>query len=495
MLDIWNTSCKNRASSIAVALVVGVVGITPALAITEAQFIEKVLAQDKLLEESQIGLDIKQIELDASRDNYQNWKANLSVGVDYGYRDLKRQTTSTSNYFKKTKQYPKQIGLSVQKRFLSSPGSLAFGIRRSKDRTTYVRYRQRAYRDNYIIQEYQTEHYISFKYPLLKHDYNALSLKTYHRDIVDLARQQLLFYETKEDFLDDRMSDYLAWFLYQEEARINQEYRMTLQRLQPQDAAEDALLTSALYQIEQYHSNTARQLQAIKEKLSILLDDETILTETATFDLHQRAELVERNLRDYLQARSRALQRIALSLQLKQIDVAYYQNQRLPALDFTARAEKNLSSGNTLTTRYANDETDYVVGLELRYPLSGNITNRANLQKSRLGHRKLEISYQETLQDLLADIQLLNTLLLVDEQRLLAAIAAAQQSASIELQNYHAGQTSFRDLLQAYKEARLAKLERINTIIDYQINSIKYDNLLDRMIDTPCLAAVRECGG
>ena len=50
----------------------------PCLAITEAQFIQKVLAQDKLLEEAQIGLDIKQIELDASRDNYQNWKATIS---------------------------------------------------------------------------------------------------------------------------------------------------------------------------------------------------------------------------------------------------------------------------------------------------------------------------------------------------------------------------------------------------------------------------------
>ena len=49
----------------------------PCLAITETQFIQKVLAQDKLLEEAQIGLDIKQIELDASRDNYQNWKATI----------------------------------------------------------------------------------------------------------------------------------------------------------------------------------------------------------------------------------------------------------------------------------------------------------------------------------------------------------------------------------------------------------------------------------
>ena len=111
----------------------------PCLAITEAQFIQKVLAQDKLLEEAQIGLVIKQIELDASRDNYQNWKATISFDTSYNYRDRDRDIDSTSDYTSQTRKYPKELGLDIDKRFLSHPGSLQLGISRSQEQGTEER--------------------------------------------------------------------------------------------------------------------------------------------------------------------------------------------------------------------------------------------------------------------------------------------------------------------------------------------------------------------
>ncbi|MDD9858424.1 MAG: hypothetical protein OXU96_10330, partial [Gammaproteobacteria bacterium] len=83
----------------------------PAAAITEAQFIDKVLAHDKLLEEAQIGLDIKRIERDASRDNYADWKANLSLDLGYRYRDLDRDNGTTSDYTSQTRKFERQAGL------------------------------------------------------------------------------------------------------------------------------------------------------------------------------------------------------------------------------------------------------------------------------------------------------------------------------------------------------------------------------------------------
>ena len=467
----------------------------PAFAITEAQFIEKVLAQDQLLEEAQIGLDIKQIELDASRDNYQNWKSVLYFDADYRYQDIHRETTSKYTYTKNREQYPKEIGVSLEKRFLSNPGSLDLGISRSRDKDTVIRYKKLVHqpKSDYHTKKDTTEGYIRYTYPLLKHDSNAASLKTHHRDIIDLKRQKLLFYETNEDFLDDRLTDYLSWVLYQRRDFIDREFLDKFQRLDAKDEAEIALLKTTVYQIEADNSDTRTRLRAIREKLSSLLKDRTILTETAQFDLHKRADLVANNLPGYLETRNRTLERINLNIALSQIEIEYYQNQNLPTLDLDLEARRTLSQGNTSSSVYEDDKTNYMIGLEFRYPLGGNISTRANLKKSRLGVRKLEISYQEKLQDILADIRLLDTLLTWDEAQMLEAIEAAAQSTAIEYQNYQSGQTSFRDLLQAYKDERIARLDHSEYLIDYQTNRIEYDNLLDRIIQSPCPTPLSDC--
>jgi len=471
----------------------------PAAAITEAEFIAKVLAHDKLLEEAQIGLDIKRIERDASRANYANWKAQVTLDLGYRYRDVDRNKTFY-DYDNQTRYYEREVGLAVEKRFLSHPGSVKLGVSRSKDGGTLERNdvpSMSQMRDDEIsshhVEEFETRHYIQFNYPLLKHDSNALSLKTHHRDIVDLQRQQLSFYETKEDFLEARLGDYWSWVLHQREAAIHRELLAKLRALQPADAAEEALLKSALLQVEQDLADAELELQAVKEKLSILLDDPAILNETAEYDLSKRIAPLTGDLSAYLQAHNRELYRIALSMELNRIEIAYYENQNLPALDFSVRAEYQSDTGNTRTAEFDDDRANYIAGLEFSYPLGGSISNRANLLKAQLGVRRLEISYADELQDIIADAQRLHALLALDEARLLEAITAAEQSAAIQRRDHQTGRAALRDLLQAYRDERDAKLGHIDDLVDYQIDSIEYDNLLDRIIETPCAGALAEC--
>jgi len=476
----------------------------PAAAITEAQFIDKVLAHDKLLEEAQIGLDIKRIERDASGDNYADWKANLSLDLGYRYRDLDRDNGTTSDYTSQSRKFERRAGLALEKRFLSHPGSLRLGVTRSKDGGTEeetdvptATQRRRGTRGDLLlahhVKEFETRHYIQFNYPLLRHDSNALSLKTHHRDIVDLQRQQLSFYETKEDFLEARLDDYLSWVLYQRRVRINRELLEQLRGLQPRDAAAEALLNNAVYPTEQHQSDAEQQLRAVKEKLSILLDDPAILNETAQYDLSKRTDFVRGDLTRHLKAHNRELRRTALSMELNRIEIAYHENQNLPELDLTLRAEQNSDKGNTQTSKIDDDRSNYIAALEFSYPLGGNISNKADLEKFRLGVRRLEIRYEDQLQDIIADIQRLHALLTLDQARLLAAIEAAQQSAAIQLRDYRDGRASFRDLLQSYQDERTAKLNHIAPRIDYQINGIEYANLLDRIIETPCQAPLADC--
>ncbi len=464
-------------------------------AITEAQFIAKVLAQDNLLEEAQIGLDIKQIELDASWGKHRNWKANLFIETDYRYQDLDRSTSSSSLYVKTNKRNRSEIGIRLEKRFLSNPGSLDIGISRRNDNTRAERYRkyQPDPDSDYELQGYTTEHYVQFNYPLLKHDSNATSLKTYRRDIIDFKRQKLLFYEIKENFLNDRLNDYLLWMLYHRQAQIEREHLHELRALNPRDETEAALLQNAIYQVEEYYDNIRNRLDGTQQKLAVLLDDETILSAIPEFDLSKRVVPITDVLLDYLKAHSRALERTTLGMQLTQINIEYYNNQKLPALDFTLKTEEILRNGNTISTRYADDRTSYEIGLEFNYELGGNISDRANLTKSLLGIRKLEISYQEQLQELQADLKLLDSLLELNEKQVSKVIVAANQSVDLERENYLSGKTSIHDLLQAYREQRIAKMDYIEKIIAYQMNRIQYDNLLDRIIATPCPATLSEC--
>ncbi len=471
---------------------------SPAFAITEARFIEKVLAQDKLLEEAQIGLDIKQIELDASRENYANWKAELSAEAEYERTNTKQLRTSRSTgnisasaYTGTSKETPREIKLEFDKRFLSNPGSLAAGISRNYNKNREVRYKndkitgKRTYNGERTFDGYDTDYYAQIKYPLLKHDGNAESLKSYRRNIIDLQDQQLSFLETKEDFLNDRLDDYLSWVRYQSHVLINLNLLASLNKLNSASAAEAALLKSVIVQTANFKRNAEIQMQAVKERLAVLLDDADILNETPEFNLQKRVNLVSGDIRLYLTRNSRALQRINFDIQLNQLEVAYHKNRLLPSFDLTLRAEKNLNGSGTATSDYDDDTTEYKATLDFSYPLGGSITTKAELAKRTLSTRRLEIAYAERMENIEADLQRLVSLLDLDEESLLDAIDATEKSTRIEQKNYNENQTSFRDLIQAYRDERVAKLDHIDKLIDYHMRSIEYDNLLDKIIKTP----------
>ena len=481
----------------------------PALAITEAQFIDKVLARDKLLEEAQIGLDIKQIELDASRDNYANWKAELSVDVGYERTHDKQTHTArstgaltTSPYIRDHKDTPREVSLDFKKRFLSNPSSFSFGIARSKDTYRNTRYdrdfsarcgkkTQRAsdkcevkqvYEDQQRYGGYVSTYYAQLKYPLLRHDSNAESLKAYHRNVYDLQDQKLSFLETREDFLNDRLDDYLAWVLSHRRVEINAELLSALRRQQPADETETALLASVIAQTENARHDAEIQRQSVVDRLAVLLDDASLISQVPRFDLHKRVDLVSDNVRTYLTRHSRALKRINIDMRLNQLEIAHHRNRLLPSLNLILRGEKEFDQVGTATVQYDDDTTDYRASLEFSYPLGGSITTNAELAKRALTARRLEIGYAERMERIQGDLQRLASLLNFDEGRLVDAINAAKRSTQLEQEKYQQGDASLRDLVQAQRDQRDAKLDHLENLVEYQLNRIQYDNLLDRML-------------
>lgn len=497
---------------------------TPTHALTEAQFITKVLAQDKLLEEAQIGLDIKQIELDASRESYGNWRADLTATTAYNRRRNKEIHTekdtnflTTSPYDRDIKSSPRRVSLNLSKRFFSHRTTLSFGVTRSKATIRTVRFDRnvtsssrcrsgnpnptdicdtpQTLLDRQYEGGYRTTAYAQATYPLLKRDSNAAALKTYLRNIHDLNDQRLSFLETKEDFLHDFLEDFLIWLFHHRSRQIHTQLLQSLRALQPDSQTDSpasnrparAFLASVIAQTENAREDAQIQLQAITDRLAVLLDDPTIPHQTPRFNLNKRVFLLPSTTdpRTYLAQYSRDLQRIQIDMQLNQLEITYQKNRRLPTLDLTLRVDQDYDRTGTATLTYRDDTTDYSALLEFAYPLGGSIATETDLAKRALGIRRLQITYAERLERISGDLQRLTRLLDFDEQRLLDAITAAAQSTRLQRQQYTQNPqnaTNLRDLIQALRDERNARLEHLDNLIDYHINTLEYDNLLDRLI-------------
>lgn len=462
--------------------------------ITQKQFIDKVLAQEKLLAQAQIGLDIKQIEKNASRDNYQNWALNLSANAYYNYFKIKRKTDSTSSYIGKNKGYPRSVGVSAGKRFLNHRGNVKIGVKKINDRDAVSTYKKSIYTSDYHTREVGNLQFIRYSYPLLKHDGNAASLKTYHSDIVDLKRQKLLFFETKEDLLVKQLSNYFTWIELHNSQSIQRNLLDDLNAITTHNDKDKVVLKKTKFKTEIGLKDTSQRLKSLKIKISILLDDESILSTTPNANLSFKADIIKPYEVDkFLQKYNRDLERIRLELVLKEINIKYYKNRSLPTLNFLIEAINTTNKRNTKSSMFDDKRIGYKAGLEFSMPFGVDISNAATLKKERLGVKRLQISLSDKRQDILADVKELGVLLVVNENELVQNIENSKQSLILEKRSYDAKKSSMRDLIIAYEESAQAKLLKLSTLAGYQIRRVKYQALLDRLVVMGCADGLAAC--
>ncbi len=456
------------------------------LALRESEFIQKVLKYNKYLKKDQIYVDIKQIELDSSRDNYQNWEFEFSAQLDNSYYDINKDTTSGSIYEKNRLNNKQAIKVETQKRFLNNPSSFSASIARSVPEKNIIRYRQDDYHSNYVVNTYDTAYKISYKYPLLKYDTNAESLKTYHRNILDLTREKLDFLDAKEGFLVERLEEYLLWLLYQQRELTYKEYLTKIQNIKIINNKNNIVLNSAIFRAKADISGNNSKLQAQRKSLAINLNDNNILKETPVIDKQKRTIIINKDLSSYVINNNRSLLKLAIDKKLKQIDIKYYNNQNLPKLDLSIALYKNSNQGNTLTTEYDNDGINYTSSIVFSMPLGSDISNQADLEIAQLNLEKLIIDYDEKLQDILSEAESLNTELKLNIKTLAqypSITKSTLQNTKLQEQYYANGKNKLKDLIDAYKDSRDVNLEYIDYVISYQQNILEYNDILDRLIN------------
>lgn len=455
--------------------------------LTEADFIQKVLSQDTNFEKDQIYVNIKQIELDASRQSYAGWNSDLTIGIDNSYYDVEKNTTSTRAYEKNRVKNNQSIKLGTVKKFLSNPGSFDFSISRSKPDNDKARYKQDNYYDNYNISTFNNSYKANYTYPLLKHDSNAESLKTYKRNILDLEREKLDFNDAQEAFLVGRLEQFLLWNLYAKNATIYDDYFRLVKNIRVVKSTDKSKIKTTFFRANKDILDNNSKLQAQIEALVIDLADGSFLTLKPQLDDAKKPHIITNNLESYLHKNVRGLLKDDIDKNLKKIDIKYYKNQNLAQLDFKISAEKFTNKGNTLTTQYDNNGVEYTTNLTFSTPIGKNINNEKDLAVAKLNLRKLQIDYDNAFKDVLSDVRALEVELKLNEKTLFGyQDAINDMAADIQTQytNYLNKSITIAELLDIYKEKRDIELDHVSTMIDYQQNILKYDDKLDRIIAT-----------
>ena len=466
-------------------------------AMRESEFIRKLLAQHKYFEEAQINVDIRALELDSSRKKYQNWKFNMTAEADYNYYEIDKWSDSISSYVKNREEIDKTAGLTAYKRFFNNPSNLTLSVKHGTGHKNVTIYKERLYKEeDDHLDEYKTTYRASWQYPLLRHHYgNSAALKTYHNNTLDLKRQKLLFYEDREDFLTKQLKIYLDWAIAAHSEIVHKDYLTKLGAVVMFDEKDKLILRSAIYKVRKELLGNNSTLQSIKKDLSILLDDDSILNTAPELNWQKRAVLLRSDFETYLRFYSRDLERISLNQSLRNNSINYNKNQSLPKLNLGLSAARGDYRGDYSTTKKSNSAT-YEINLKFEHPLFGNITAESDLALDIMRLRKLEIDYQDALQNLLIDIQKLDTSLRLSEATLaehLEFIRISKENAELANTRYQMREINLRDLLDIYVNERDAKLDYAKAVLAYQEDVLNYNNLLDRTIKTPCKSPLSEC--
>ncbi|MBA5248184.1 MAG: TolC family protein [Gammaproteobacteria bacterium] len=453
-----------------------------------SQQVIQFLQKENSFETSKIDVQIKQLELDSSRRNYADWKANLTLGATYTDWDNDKDTSPTKAFEKAKETHSENIKLGLSKRFLNNPSSLSINIKRSTSKANIEKYKQfNTYLDYSTYSDADTL-YLNWKMPFLKQGKNAETLKTYHQNILDLNSKKLSYYESQEDYLAKQLHQFLWWGVYQETILIYEQYLTKLQRIKPHNKIDQARIQNAILKTQTKLLKGNSDLLSIRQELATELNNDTLLKQTTEIGWLQDTRIIN-NTENYLRHNNRDLQKITINLQSKDPNRKYYKNQNLAKLNLSVDINKDLTDSNTQTIDYARGDKDTSkLELTFEYPLFGDISNQAELKKNDYNTRKLNISYQKKLHSFNSKIKSLNISLLSNQKTLkqhLKLIRSQQRQAQAVLTNYVHKNGTIKHVIDAFKDQNQAELDYLYARKDYQGNIIDYDNLLDRMIAMP----------
>jgi hypothetical protein len=458
--------------------------ISRVFALSEAEFITKILDNPDNFTKDKIYLQIKQLELDASYKNYVNWQKELSIEFENSYYDITKDTDSTYIYEKKRRNNSQKIALNFEKNFLNNPSTLSLDLSRELPSKDITRYKQDEFYNYYEIDTYDNNYKITWSYPFLKHNSNASSLKTYHNNILDLESEKLDFIDAKEDFLVDKLEDFLNLAALSENHKIYTNYLRELENIQLKIDKDKTKLITQVKLAQNLITTNQTKIKALKQDLKSSLSDNSLNLNNIALNYQKTAKLIT-NYNEFIVKNNRDLLRYDIDKKQKINDINYYDNQILPELDFDISAEYDQNRGNTLSTKYDNNAVEYVSSLVFTIPLGGDINDEKNLAVAKLNLEKLNLDYQSKLQNITAEIKSLDIALKLDKESIddyPTLLNDIQAESNLQLENYQQKIITLKDVFDTLKQKRDTLLDYVDLVLNYQLNILEYNDILDNII-------------
>ena len=457
-----------------------------ASAYTQDDFVLQLLSSHDFFEKERIGVQIKRIEMNGDRDHYANWGWDFGAELGRTHKNkLKHDYTSSTDYARKTTQQVRKISSDLSKKFFSNGSELTFSFDRSLPIKDEEMHDKNDYQKDKNTTEYLNDMSVSWSLPLLKNKNGIIDQKTYDMAVLDYEDERLVLAEAQEDFIEDKMSEFIDWVAYKWKIKVVDNSLLTL--LESQEYATKVSLRDADTFARAIDKNK-RLLLSFRSKLkaqNILLlgsiDTLDFANNPPTLEQNFQVNLVK-NIELHSQYKVRDLMRIKLEMLKNDRYISSYKNEKMADLDFTISASRDDNKGN-YTSYSKSSEIQYEAKLIFSYSLSGDIGNQVYLDKYQLKTRQLELKFNSKLNDIASSANKVDT----DIKQGRVQLALIEQQLKLfklneEFKLYLKGDGEARFVIAEQNDYQDLLLERIAVLIDLYTNKLMYDSLLDRLL-------------
>ena len=456
------------------------------LAYTQKTFIKQLLSSHEFFEKEMINLEIKQIEMMGDKANYGNW--DWDIGAEFGRinkNKFKYDYISSTDYARNTNQTVRKISSDLSKKFFTNGSELTISFDRSLPIKEEEMHDKNDYQLDKVTTEYLDDLSIHWTLPLLKNKDGIVDQKTYDLSVLDYDDEKLVLAESQEDFIEDKVAEFIDWVAYKWQIEVVKE---TIERLTSTREKTDSILQRDVDMFSRSIDKHQRLLLSLKSKLkaqnSLLIDSISSINFSKNPPILEhdfKIDLIN-DLGHYCQANVRDLRRIELEIQKNNRYIKTYKNSKSPNLNFTLSATKDDNKGN-YSSYSKSSETNYEAKLVFSYPLSGDVSNQVYLDKYQLKARQIELKYNNKFKDILSDANKID----IDIRQGLVQLSLIKQQlktlkSNREINLYFQGEGSATFVISEQDDHQELQLENITALIDLYKNKLKYDSLLDRLL-------------
>lgn len=333
--------------------------------------------------------------------------------------------------------------------------------------------------------------------PLMQNSGGELDRLEYDLSLYDIDINDVTALENQENYLLDVGSTFIQWALAEEQIRIAEDrLDMATEELERSERKRSAFLVdevdvlrsrdallgtqSALYLIES-------QWKAVQAELATLAEDAEIYQSKPQYDIYDLPGPPEiESFVDYVTHRTRLVR--TLEFQLEQIVRLEqgYDDIKKPELALNFRAAL-LGGDEDFTGSFEMTNPDVGIGLVFSYPIN-NRTATADVEKTRLQIRQLELSIQNTQLSLEAAARTIIVRMrelrdVIDSN--IEQISSNKKRTEEEIKLYTQGRNDLTFVIQSRDRVALSELEYAGNAAEYHHLLLQLRALSDELLPTP----------